>query len=125
MSMHFLNLAILKFWSIKIVYILGIFKGKVKLVLESLCVKVLGFREIGKMIRSFRDIKLRLKGIIRGGLRLGWGMVRDSLSGEMGKNIKANGAVGINMVLAFGNRAKEIATLDSGVLVKFKVTVCI
>lgn len=52
-------------------------------------------------------------------------MVRDSLCGEMGKNIKGNGAVGINMGLVFGNLAKEIAILDSGAMVKLKVMVCI
>jgi len=101
------------------------FKGKAKLVLGCLCVEVLGFREIGRMIRSIRDIKLHLRAIIRVGLRLGLEMVRDSLCGEMGKNIKGNGAVGINMGLAFGNLAKEIAILDSGAMVKLKVMVCI
>jgi hypothetical protein len=47
------------------------FKGKAKLVLGCLCVEVLGFREIGRMIRSIRDIKLHLRAIIRVGLRLG------------------------------------------------------
>lgn len=121
MLMYLSSGLILKFWSIRIAYILAMSRGTAKLGLGCLCARLLGFKEPGKMIRSFKDIKLHVRAIIRVGLRQGLEMVRASLYGEMGKNIKANGTMGINMVLEFGNLAKEIAILGNGIMVKFKV----
>lgn len=47
-------------------------------------------------------------------------MVKENIFGKMGKNMKANGEMGLSKEVEFGNREKVIVILVNGFMEKYK-----
>lgn len=79
-----------------------------------LYVKIQNFKERGRTMIKYKDIKLPSMAITKASLRIIKGMDREIMYGIMANHITANGRTDWRMGKEFGDLAKEIVIWDSG-----------